>query len=95
MIYKIFQIKYMRNIYSIMAVAIMAAATFLSCQKQEMEEHAGSTLTLSSDSDLSAKTEWSGQTIEWSMGDAVMLAYRHEMDGRRICMNQIPLQPMP
>ena len=69
----------------------MIATAFLSCQKPEVEGLSDITLTLSSDSDLSTKTEWDGRTIVWSEGDAVTLAYRHANGWKKALYESEPL----
>jgi len=66
---------------SIMWFAV-AAAAFISCQKQDVEiiedENVVSGLVFSSEKpafDDMTKTEWTGETIKWSHGDKIRVAY--------------------
>ena len=58
-----------------------AAMAFVSCQKQEMEgaemlQVSGLTFTSEKPAfDDDTKTEWTGETIQWSKGDAIRVAY--------------------
>jgi len=71
----------MKRINSIVMLVAAVAMAFISCQKQEM---AGpdliqvSSLTFSSEKPSfndEAKTEWTGETIQWSDGDKIRVAY--------------------
>lgn len=71
----------MKKIYSMMLVAA-AAMAFVSCQKQENFAPEVSTeevvLTFASEKpafDDETKTEWTGETIQWSAGDKISVAY--------------------
>ena len=71
----------MKKIYSMMLVAA-AAMAFVSCQKQENFAPEVSTeevvLTFASEKpafDDETKTEWTGETIQWSVGDKISVAY--------------------
>ena len=81
----------MQNRYRRTVVAFVIAAALLSCQKQETEDISGSVLTVSSDSGLSVRTQWNGQTIVWSEGDAVTLAYRHADGWKKALYESEPL----
>lgn len=67
-------------IIPIIAVAAFAAA-LVSCQKQELvvlDTQQEVTLTFSSEKpafDDDTKTEWTGETIQWSAGDKIAVAY--------------------
>ena len=69
-----------RIISNVMLVAV-AAAAFFSCQKQEViapETSQEVMLTFSSEKpafDDETKTEWTGETIQWSKGDKISVAY--------------------
>lgn len=71
----------MKKIYSMMLVAA-AAMAFVSCQKQENFAPEVSTeevvLTFASEKpafDDETKTEWTGETIQWSADDKISVAY--------------------
>ena len=81
----------MQNRYRRTVVAFVIAAALLSCQKQETEDISGSVLTVSSDSGLPVRTQWNGQTIVWSEGDAVTLAYRHADGWKKALYESEPL----
>lgn len=69
-----------RYISTIMLFAA-AAMAFVSCQKQEMEgaemlQVSGLTFTSEKPAfDDDTKTEWTGETIQWSKGDKIAVAY--------------------
>lgn len=69
-----------RIISNVMLVAV-AAAAFFSCQKQEVnapETEPVTCLTFTSEKPAFAdetKTEWTGETIQWSQGDKISIAY--------------------
>ena len=69
-----------RIISNVMLVAAAATALF-SCQKQEFETPEVSqemTLTFASEKpafDDETRTEWTGETIQWSKGDKISVAY--------------------
>lgn len=71
----------MKKIISTLMIIAAAAISFSSCQKQEMITPDGSqevTLTFSSEKPAFAdetKTEWTGETIQWSKGDKISIAY--------------------
>ena len=58
-----------------------AATAFVSCQKQEVSVSESSrevTLTFASEKpafDDDTRTEWTGETIKWSAGDRISVAY--------------------
>lgn len=71
----------MKKIYSMMLVAA-AAMAFSACQKQEVFEPETTTaevvLTFSSEKpafDDETKTEWTGETVQWSADDKISVAY--------------------
>lgn len=71
----------MKKINSIMMLIAAAAIAFTSCQKQETFEPESAqevTLTFASEKPVFAdetKTEWTGETIQWSKGDKISIAY--------------------
>lgn len=71
----------MKRFISAMMLFAAAAMAFVSCQKQEMEgaemlQVSGLTFTSEKPAfDDDTKTEWTGETIQWSKGDAIRVAY--------------------
>lgn len=71
----------MKKIISTLMIIAAAAISFSSCQKQEMiapEASQEVTLTFASEKPAFAdetKTEWTGETIQWSVGDKISIAY--------------------
>lgn len=71
----------MKKIISTLMIIAAAAISFSSCQKQEMiapEASQEVTLTFASEKPAFAdetKTEWNGETIQWSEGDKIRVAY--------------------
>ena len=71
----------MKNIFSKVMLVAAAAMAFFACQKPEVIEPASSEevmLTFSSEKpafDDETKTEWTGETIRWSKGDKISVAY--------------------
>lgn len=71
----------MKKINSIMMLIAAAAIAFTSCQKQEtFEPESAQEVTLAFASEKPAfadetKTEWNGETILWSEGDKISIAY--------------------
>ena len=71
----------MKKIISTLMIIAATAISFSSCQKQEMiapEASQEVTLTFSSEKPAFAdetKTEWTGETIQWSAGDKIRVAY--------------------
>ena len=76
----------MKKIISTLMIIAAAAISFSSCQKQEMITPDASqevTLTFSSEKPAFAdetKTEWNGETIQWSAGDKISIAYTVDGD---------------
>lgn len=74
----------MKRIISNVMLVAAAATAFFSCQKQEVivpETEQVSCLTFTSEKPAFAdetKTEWTGETIKWSMGDKISVAYTVE-----------------
>ncbi len=71
----------MKRFVSLM-IAVLIAASFASCQKQDVEiiedGNVVSGLVFSSEKpafDDMTKTEWTGETIRWSAGDYIRVAY--------------------
>ena len=71
----------MKRIISNVMLVAAAATAFFSCQKQEViapETEQVSCLTFTSEKPAFAdetKTEWTGETIQWSEGDKIRIAY--------------------
>lgn len=71
----------MKRIISNVMLVAAAATAFFSCQKQEViapETSQEVMLTFSSEKpafDDETKTEWNGETIQWSKGDQIAIAY--------------------
>lgn len=71
----------MKRIISNVMLVAAAATAFFSCQKQEVivpENDQVSCLTFTSEKpafDDETKTEWTGETIQWSEGDKIRIAY--------------------
>lgn len=71
----------MKRFISAMMLFAAAAMAFVSCQKQEMEgaemlKVSGLTFTSEKPAfDDDTKTEWTGETIQWSKGDMIRVAY--------------------
>lgn len=71
----------MKRFISAMMLFAAAAMAFVSCQKQEMEgaemlQVSGLTFTSEKPAfDDDTKTEWTGETIQWSKGDMIRVAY--------------------
>lgn len=72
----------MKKIYSIMMLVAAAAMAFSACQKQEnfVPEVSSEEVLLTFASEKPAlddetKTEWTGETIQWSAGDKISVAY--------------------
>ena len=74
----------MKRIISNVMLVAAAATAFFACQKPEVIEPATSEevmLTFSSEKpafDDETKTEWTGETIQWSKGDKISVAYTVE-----------------
>lgn len=74
----------MKRIISNIMLVAAAATAFFSCQKQEAivpENSQEVMLTFSSEKptfDDETKTEWTGETIQWSKGDKISVAYTVE-----------------
>lgn len=75
----------MKKIFSNVMLVAAAAMTFFACQKPETINPETSAedvvLTFSSEKpafDDETKTEWTGETIQWSEGDAIRVAYTVE-----------------
>ena len=74
----------MKKIFSKVMLVAAAAMAFFACQKPEVIEPATSEevmLTFSSEKpafDDETKTEWTGETIQWSKGDKISVAYTVE-----------------
>lgn len=71
----------MKRIFSTLMIIAAAAMSFTSCQKQEVKDSemiqvSGLTFTSEKPSfDDETKTEWTGETIQWSKGDKIRIAY--------------------
>ena len=71
----------MKKIISSIMLFAAAATAFVSCQKQEVSVSESSrevTLTFASEKpafDDDTRTEWTGETIKWSAGDRISVAY--------------------
>lgn len=74
----------MKKIFSNVMLVAAAAVTFFSCQKQETiapEVSEDVMLTFVSEKpsfDDETKTEWTGETVQWSAGDKISVAYTVE-----------------
>ena len=74
----------MKRIFSNVMLLAAAATAFFSCQKPEVivpETSQEVTLTFASEKpafDDETKTEWTGNTIQWSKGDKISVAYTVE-----------------
>lgn len=74
----------MKKIFSNVMLVAAAATAFFSCQKQEViapETSQEVMLTFASEKpafDDETKTEWTGETIQWSEGDRISVAYTVE-----------------
>lgn len=76
------------------AIAVWAAVAVVSCVNEENLEPDGldgAVITLSSSLQPDTKTEWDGQTVVWSEGDAVTLAYRHPNGWKKALFESAPL----
>ena len=68
------------NILAAAVMSLMTAVAFVSCQKPELtdaacpEQYHGAVLTFTGETP-STKTEWNGNTIYWSAGDAISMTY--------------------
>lgn len=71
----------MKRIFSTLMIIAAAAMSFTSCQKQEVKDSemiqvSGLTFTSEKPSfDDETKTEWTGETIQWSKEDKIRIAY--------------------
>ena len=71
----------MKRIFSSVMLVAAVATAFFSCQKQEViapETEQEVMLTFASEKpafDDETKTEWTGETIQWSKGDKIRVAY--------------------
>lgn len=71
----------MKRIFSTLMIIAAAAMSFTSCQKQEVKDSemiqvSGLTFTSEKPSfDDETKTEWTGETIQWSKDDKIRIAY--------------------
>ena len=76
----------MKRIISNVMLVAAAATAFFSCQKQEViapETEQEVMLTFASEKpafDDETKTEWTGETIQWSAGDKISIAYTVDGD---------------
>lgn len=74
----------MKRIFSSVMLVAAAATAFFSCQKQEViapETEQEVMLTFASEKpafDDETRTEWTGETIQWSKGDKISIAYTVE-----------------
>ena len=69
--------------------ALLAAIALFGCQKGN--EVSGGNLEFSSDAPLT-RTGWTGETIEWTAGDAISMAYT--VDGQWVGPNLYPSTPL-
>lgn len=68
----------MRKIFSTMMLVAAAAMAFVSCQKETAPSQVEEGYISFTSANPDTKTEWNGETIVWSVGDAIRVACQND-----------------